>query len=129
MERAAASRVPDPDFQYQRHPATGAEVPYRIEYVADKAPACRALLAHPFVLRSVEALQGPDFIPTWDSMVFKLAGAGAAIAWHRDAELDQCEPGRPIFNVDVYLDASDATNCMWAIPGSNQWSDAEAARA
>jgi ectoine hydroxylase-related dioxygenase (phytanoyl-CoA dioxygenase family) len=129
VERAAASRVPDHDFQYQRHPETGAEVPYRIEYVADKSPACRALLGHPFVLRSVEALQGPDFIPTWDSMVFKLAGAGAAIAWHRDAESDQCEPGRPIFNVDVYLDPSDATNCLWAIPGSNQWSDEEAARA
>jgi ectoine hydroxylase-related dioxygenase (phytanoyl-CoA dioxygenase family) len=125
--RAAASRVADPDFQYKLHP-DGREVPFRIEYVVDKLPSCRALLAHPFVLRSVERLQGPDFIPTWDSMVFKQAGAGAAIEWHRDADTGQCDGVRPIFNVDVYLDASDAENGLFALPGSQRWSDAEAAR-
>src|SRR6185295_14368958 len=65
-------------------------------------------------------------------MVWKQPGAGAAIEWHRDADAEQCERGdgaRPIFNVDVYLDASDASNALWAIPGSQRWSDAEAARA
>jgi ectoine hydroxylase-related dioxygenase (phytanoyl-CoA dioxygenase family) len=125
--RAAAERIPDMDFQYKGHP-DGREVPFRVEYVVDKLPACRGLLGHPFVLRSVELLQGRDFIPTWDSMVFKLAGAGAAIEWHRDADSGQCESARPIFNVDFYLDGSDASNCLWAIPGSNHWSDAEAER-
>jgi ectoine hydroxylase-related dioxygenase (phytanoyl-CoA dioxygenase family) len=125
VERASAGRVGDPDFQYKRS-ADGAEVPFRIEYVIDKSPACRALLAHPFVLRSVERLQGPDFVPTWDSMVWKQPGAGAAIEWHRDAESDQCDGTRPIFNVDFYLDASDAENGLFAIPGSQRWSDAEA---
>jgi ectoine hydroxylase-related dioxygenase (phytanoyl-CoA dioxygenase family) len=128
VERAAAERVRDPDYQYKRHEASGREVPFRVEYVVDKLPACRALLGHPFVLRSVETLQGRDFIPTWDSMVFKLAGAGAAIEWHRDAGTDQCDPGVPIFNVDFYLDGSDASNCLWAIPGSSRWSDARAER-
>src|SRR4030095_13419699 len=58
VERAAASRVADSDFQYKRA-ADGADVPFRIEYVVDKSRACRALAAHPFVLRSVERLQGP----------------------------------------------------------------------
>jgi ectoine hydroxylase-related dioxygenase (phytanoyl-CoA dioxygenase family) len=128
VERACASRVDDADFQYKRHP-DGSEVPFRIEYVVDKLPACRALLGHPVVLRAVEALQGPDFIPTWDSMVFKREGGGAAIEWHRDAGADQCDGVRPIFNVDVYLDASDAENGLFALPGSQRWSDAEAARA
>ena len=128
VERAAAERLRDPDYQYKRHEETGREVPFRVEYVVDKLPACRALLGHPFVLRSVEALQGRDFVPTWDSMVWKLAGAGAAIEWHRDAGTDQCDPGLPIFNVDFYLDAADATNCLWAIPGSQRWDDAQAAR-
>jgi ectoine hydroxylase-related dioxygenase (phytanoyl-CoA dioxygenase family) len=128
VERAAASRVDDADFQYKRHP-DGREVPFRVEYVVDKLPACRALLAHPFVLRSVEALQGRDFIPTWDSMVFKQAGAGAAIEWHRDAGTAQCDGTRPILNVDVYLDASDAENGLFALPGSQRWSDEEARRA
>ena len=128
MERAAAERLRDPDYQYKSHAESGREVPFRVEYVVDKLPACRALLGHPFVLRSVEALQGTDFVPTWDSMVWKTAGAGAAIEWHRDAGTDQCDPGVPIFNVDVYLDAADAANGLWAIPGSQRWDDAQAAR-
>jgi ectoine hydroxylase-related dioxygenase (phytanoyl-CoA dioxygenase family) len=128
VERAAAERIRDIDYQYKRHGESGREVPFRVEYVVDKLPACRALLGHPFVLRSVEKLQGRDFIPTWDSMVFKLAGAGAAIEWHRDAGTDQCDPGLPIFNVDFYLDGSDASNCLWAVPGSNRWSDPDAER-
>jgi phytanoyl-CoA hydroxylase len=119
----------DPDFKYRRHELTGERVPYRIEYVIDKAASCKALLGHPFLLQAVEQLQGPRFIPTWDSMVFKQAGAGAAIPWHRDAGRESTAVETPIFNVDVYLDASDRTNCLWALPGSQRWSDEEAARA
>lgn len=127
VERAAASRVEDPDFQYRAHP-DGGEVPFRVEYVVDKLPACRALLGHPFVLRSVERLQGRDFIPTWDSMVWKHPGAGAVVEWHRDCDRSQCDEARPIFNVDFYLDESDAENGLFALPGSQRWSDEEAAR-
>lgn len=116
---------PGDDVAYARHAETGRTVPFRIEYVVDKSPACRALLGHPFVLHSVEKLQGPSFVPTWDSMVFKLEGAGASIPWHRDQVLDY-SPDRPIFNVDFYLDGSDLTNCLWAIPGSHRWPNEEA---
>jgi phytanoyl-CoA hydroxylase len=102
---------------------------FRIEYVVDKTSAGKALLGHPFVLRAVEQLQGPSFVPTWDSMVFKRAGAGAAIGWHRDAGTDHNLGSAPIFNVDVYLDPSDGTNCLWAVPGSHRWSEEEAGRA
>jgi phytanoyl-CoA hydroxylase len=115
----------DPDFLYKQHEQTGEQVPYRVEYVIDKSRACRALLGHPYVLRSVEKLQGPGFVPTWDSMVFKLQGAGAAVPWHRDQLLDH-EPLAPIFNVDFYLDASDRTNCLYAVPGSHRLSNADA---
>jgi len=127
VERAAATRLRELDWLYKTHPETGREVPFRVEYVVDKTASGRALLGHPFVLRSVEKLQGRDFLPTWDSLVFKLAGEGAAIEWHRDADRSCNLPGIPIFNVDFYLDPSDETNCVWALPGSNQWSDAEAA--
>jgi ectoine hydroxylase-related dioxygenase (phytanoyl-CoA dioxygenase family) len=126
VERAAASRLRELDWLYKTHPETGREVPFRVEYVVDKTPSGKALLGHPFVLRSVEKLQGRDFLPTWDSLVFKLAGEGAAIEWHRDADRSCNLPGIPIFNVDFYLDPSDETNCVWALPGSNQWSDADA---
>jgi ectoine hydroxylase-related dioxygenase (phytanoyl-CoA dioxygenase family) len=127
VERAAAGRVRELDWLYRTHPETGREVPFRVEYVVDKTPSGKALLGHPFVLRSVEKLQGRDFLPTWDSLVFKLAGEGAAIEWHRDADRRCNLPGTPIFNVDFHLDPSDETNCVWALPGSSQWSEPEAA--
>jgi ectoine hydroxylase-related dioxygenase (phytanoyl-CoA dioxygenase family) len=130
VQRAVAEDPNDPwlvDVVYRNHEVTRRRVPSRVEYVVDKSPACRALLGHPFVLRSVELLQGRSFIPTWDSMVFKLGGQGAEIPWHRDAGRRHVGSA-PIFNVDFYLDASDLTNCLWAIPGSSSWTDEEAIR-
>jgi phytanoyl-CoA hydroxylase len=129
VERAAAG-TDDPDYRYTTHPETGETIPFRVEYVIDKLAATKALLAHPFLLRTVEKLQGPGFIPTWDSMVFKHGGAGAPIAWHRDGgmyapALQPVTVGR-VFNVDVYLDRADLASCLWGLLGSNTW-DAETA--
>ena len=121
VERAVAG-CDDPDYFYKDHEQTGTRTPYRVEYVVDKTAAAKALLAHPFILRSVEILQGRNFIPTWDSMVFKNAGMGAAIPWHRDSGDQHGDPRWPIFNVDIYLDRADQHNGVWGIPGSNRWS-------
>ena len=118
---ANADRSDRPDFSFKIHEITKERVPVRIEYVVDKTAAGKALLGHPFILRCVEKLQGRDFIPTWDSMVFKNAGAGAAVPWHRDAGTDCTIPNKPIFNVDFYLDEADMSNCLWGVLGSNQW--------
>ncbi len=125
VQRAARERVNDPDYFYKKHEITGQEVPFRIEYIIDKTQAGKALLGHPFILRSVEKLQGRNFVPTWDSVVFKNEGAGTAIAWHRDAGMD-CVSDTPIFNVDFYLDVADLSNCLWGILGSNRWTAEEA---
>jgi len=62
-------------------------------------------------------------------MVWKHAGAGAVIEWRREADTTKCDPVRPIFNVDFYLDGSGATNCLRGIPGSKAWRDEEAKHA
>ena len=130
VQRAMRERVNDPDFLYMKHPQTGQDTPFRVEYVIDKTRAGKALLGLPFILRSVEKLQGRNFVPTWDSMVFKTEGAGAPIWWHRDSGRDfytgEEFSDRPIFNVDFYLDTADLTNCLWGIPGSNRWTETEA---
>ncbi|MBI4558258.1 MAG: phytanoyl-CoA dioxygenase family protein [Candidatus Hydrogenedentes bacterium] len=113
-----------PDFAYGSGHRTGRSVLRRIEYVIDKADECKALLGHPFILRSVEKLMGPDYIPTWDSMVLKLPREGIEVPWHRDAGTE-CVGDTPIFNVDYYLDAADEDTCVWVIPGSHRWSRAE----
>lgn len=127
VQRAVAG-VDDPDYCYKPHEVTGQRVPFRVEYVVDKTESVKVLSGHPFILRSVEMLQGPSFIPTWDSMVFKNDGMGVAIPWHRDSGQECLDPAVPIFNVDIYLDRSDMSNCLWGILGSNRWDEDRAAR-
>lgn len=119
------------DIWFRRGP-DGAVVPFRQEYVAARSAAVRHLLGHPLLARTVLRLQGSDATPTWDSMVFKAEGAGAVVPWHRDDERQPEERNAPIFNVDVYLDESDETNALWAVPGSHHWprerADAEVRR-
>lgn len=110
----------DPDFMYGKGHRTGASVLKRIEYVIDKRDEMKVMLGHPFILRSVEKLMGPDLIPTWDSMVLKLPGEGIIVPWHRDAGTE-CVADTPIFNVDFYLDEADEDTCVWVMPGSHAW--------
>ncbi|MCC6443976.1 MAG: phytanoyl-CoA dioxygenase family protein [Armatimonadetes bacterium] len=113
-----------PDFSYAPGHKTGQPVLRRIEYVIDKYEECKALLGHPFVLRSVEKMIGPDLIPTWDSMVLKLPGEGIIVPWHRDAGTANVGD-TPIFNVDFYMDEADLDTCLWVYPGSHLWSEDE----
>jgi phytanoyl-CoA hydroxylase len=113
--------APDADDVWFRRGPDGAVVPFRQEYVAARSAAVRHLLGHPLLARTVVRLQGHDATPTWDSMVFKAAGAGAVVPWHRDDERQPDERAAPIFNVDIYLDESDETNALWAVPGSHHW--------
>lgn len=127
MEKLVAKGVAgvqdDPDYMYGKGGKSGRNILRRIEYVIDKSDPMKALLGHPFILRSIEKLQGRNFIPTWDSMVLKMPDEGIIVPWHRDAEVPTgCTDPRPIFNVDFYLDAADLATCLWVIPGSNKWS-------
>jgi len=119
----------DQDFMYGEGQKSGTPVLRRIEYVIDKRDdPMKSLLGHPFILRSVGKLQGPNFIPTWDSMVIKMPDEGVIVPWHRDAAYpDSDSPHSPIFNVDFYLDDADLKSCLWVIPGSNRWSAERAA--
>lgn len=120
-EQGSREVLKDPDFMYGDGHKTGRPILKRIEYVIDKSDACKNLLAHPFILRSVEKIMGRDLIPTWDSMVLKLPGEGIAVPWHRDAGTEYAGD-IPIFNVDFYLDAADLNTCVRVVPGSHKWS-------
>lgn len=126
-EKGTAEVVQDPDYMYGKGAKTGRDTLRRIEYVIDKSEPMKALLGHPFILKSVERLQGVNFIPTWDSMVLKAPDEGIIVDWHRDAAVPEgCTDTRPIFNVDFYLDEADLKTCLWVIPGSNRWSKEDA---
>ncbi|WP_308635419.1 phytanoyl-CoA dioxygenase family protein [Paenibacillus silvisoli] len=126
-EKGAAGVDDNHDYMYGIGVKSGQQVFKRVEYVIEKSDPMKVLLGHPFVLRSVEKLQGRNFIATWDSMVLKAPNEGIVVPWHRDSAVpDGCTDPRPIFNVDFYLDEADMQTCLWVIPGSNKWSKEEA---
>lgn len=92
----------DPDHLFAARD-TG-PVMWRVDYLHDKGEdASLELLGDPRVLGVAESLCGPNFVPTYESMVFKLAGDGEQVPWHQDA----VHPRRwRVFNFDLYLDPS-----------------------
>ncbi|CAM5498961.1 phytanoyl-CoA dioxygenase family protein [Leifsonia shinshuensis] len=105
------------DYTYADRP-TG-RVMFRVDYLHNKNQAASLeLLGSPAVLGIAESLAGPDFVPTYESLVFKKAGDGAAISWHQDAVHPRT---RRIFNIDVYLDPSRAgEGALRVAPGSHK---------
>ena len=75
-----------------------------VDYVHDKGePASLELLGSPQVLGVAQSLCGPNFVSTYESIVFKFEGDGEKIPWHQDA----VDPRNwRIFNFDLYLDES-----------------------
>ncbi|MEP7189329.1 MAG: phytanoyl-CoA dioxygenase family protein, partial [Roseiflexaceae bacterium] len=105
------------DYVFAKRPE--GRVMFRVNYLYDKGePAALALLGCPQVLGVAESMCGPNFVPTYESMVFKQEGDGEAIPWHQDA----VHPGTyRIFNFDLYLDSSckDA-GALRVIPGTQR---------
>ena len=116
---AAHNRLEDDplleDYRFANRPS-GRSL-FRIDYLHSKQhPASLELLGCPEMLGIAESLAGPNLVPTYESMVFKKEGDGAAIPWHQDA----VHPRQwRIFNIDVYLDPSrSGAGALWVLPGS-----------
>lgn len=94
-------------------------VMWRVDYLHDKGEAASLeLLGSRAVLGIAESLAGADFVPTYESMVMKMAGDAAPVPWHQDAVHDR---RHRMFNVDVYLDDSrTGAGALHVIPGSQQ---------
>lgn len=110
------------DWLFANRPS--GKVLWRVDYIHDKGePASLELLGSPAVLGIAESLAGPDFVPTYESLVVKKAGDGAPVPWHQDAVHAR---RHRLFNIDVYLDRSQAGHgALHVIPGSqNQRTDA-----
>ena len=98
------------------------EVLYRVNYLHAKTPqgpnASLELLGRPEVLAVAESLCGPNFVPTYESLVFKGEGDGEQIPWHQDAVHPR---NWRIFNLGLYLDASRiGAGALRVVPGSQR---------
>ncbi|MDN3494858.1 phytanoyl-CoA dioxygenase family protein [Planococcus sp. APC 4015] len=107
----------DGDYNFADRPS--GRVLFRINYLHDKGEsASLELLGSPEMLGIAESLAGPDFVPTYESLVFKNTGDGAPIDWHQDAVHPRTHR---IFNVDVYLDESrKGSGSLRVAPGSQR---------
>jgi ectoine hydroxylase-related dioxygenase (phytanoyl-CoA dioxygenase family) len=106
------------DFVFAQRP--GGAALFRVNYLHNKGQAASlALLGSPQVLAVAESLCGPNFVPTYESMVFKQEHDGERIPWHQDAVHPQ---GRyRIFNFDLYLDPSlPGAGALRVIPGTQR---------
>lgn len=104
------------DFAFQF--VNGQRTMFRVNYVHNKGQAASLeLLGCPQMLAVAESMCGPNFVPTYEAMVFKQEGNGVAIDWHQDA----CHARNyRIFNYDLYLDASKiGAGALRVIPRSN----------
>jgi ectoine hydroxylase-related dioxygenase (phytanoyl-CoA dioxygenase family) len=98
----------------------GGRALFRVNYVHNKGQvASLELLGSPQVLAVAESLCGPNFVPTYESLVFKQEGDGEKIPWHQDAVQPTLD--YRIFNFDLYLDASlKGAGALRVIPGSHR---------
>jgi ectoine hydroxylase-related dioxygenase (phytanoyl-CoA dioxygenase family) len=96
-------------------------IPYYLTYLhANPNDFSLRLLAHPFIGDLLTRMVGPDFIPCYESLVFKLPGHGSSVPWHRDG--NPVQGNERIFNIDIYPDRSTVANsCVWVVPGSHLW--------
>lgn len=105
------------DYEFAKRPH--GRVMFRVNYLHSKGePATLELLGCPEILGIAETLAGPNFVPTYESLVFKERGDGVAIQWHQDAVHPR---NHRIFNVDVYLDPSLAgEGALRVAPGTHR---------
>jgi len=103
-------------------------VPYYLHYLhSHPNDFSLRLLAHPFVGDAMRRLSGPDWIPLWESLVFKLPNRGSSVPWHRDDFATTAHEKHRTFNIDFYFDKAFPENaCVWVVPGSHQWEEPKA---
>src|SRR5262249_6629113 len=101
-------------------------IPYYLHYLhSNPNTFSLRLLGNPFIGDLLMRMVGPDFIPCYESLVFKLPGNGSSVPWHRDGGLSQNY--ERIFNIDIYPDYSTVANsCVWVVPGSHKWEQPKA---
>jgi len=86
---------------------------------------------HPDILRMVEAVNGPDFVPFHESIFHKGAGEGPPTPWHQDGRTHWNDDGTSLegadgtgpshgFNLNVSWSTGTPENCLWVVPGSHR---------
>ena len=113
--------VPYPNDYSFLQSAGGAAVLNRISTPLARSTDVLKVYANPRLLRAVEALYGPDWVPFAESIVIKLPHVGAPFAWHQDGRFATGEVAERGVNFGIYLYDSDESNgCLYVVPDSHR---------
>ena len=105
------------DYRFAQRPQ--GKVFFRVDFLhAKNHDASLELLGSPQVLAVAESLSGRNFVPTYESMVFKMSGNGEVIPWHQDAVFPR---KFRVYNYDLYLDSSKkGAGALHVLPGTQK---------
>lgn len=100
------------------------KVPTSIFAPLQYSDAMLRLYAHPDLLRISAGVNGDDFVPSNEALVFKRAGEGASVGWHQDGMTHWNSPDWHLrshgFNFMVQLFGSTPANGVWYVLGSHR---------
>ena len=94
--------------------------------------AALRVYAHPKILKMVESINGPDFVPFHEAVFHKDAGGvGPPSTWHQDGRTHWTADGDALeqpdgsgkthgFNFSVSWSTGTPENCLWVVPGSHR---------
>jgi hypothetical protein len=110
-------------FEPTPAPDLPAQVPFTIVSPPQYSDAALRATGHPALLAIAETINGEDFTPFTEAMIFKKPGEGASFAWHQDGTTHWQSPDWDMdthgFNFMVQLYGSTAANGVWYLPGTH----------
>jgi len=108
-----------PDTSYTSLP-DGRKVINRISRQLVHSETMRRMYGNPRILKCIESIYDPDFLPFAESIVIKMPDDGAPFPWHQDGNFKTGPQSERGLNFGIYLySSSEANGCVYVIPGSH----------
>ena len=110
-------------FEPKPAPELPDQVAFTIVSPLQYSEATLRLTGHPGLLAIAETINGPDFVPFTEAVIFKKPGEGASFSWHQDGTTHWNSPDWDLnthgFNFMPQLYGSTAANGVWYLPGTH----------
>lgn len=103
-------------------------IPQSIQHPLLYLDSALRIYGHPKLLRAVETINGPDFTPFTETLLYKTPGLGVSTSWHQDPSsawdeewaqpgFDPCKCG---FSFHASLYECTPENGLWVLPGTHK---------
>jgi ectoine hydroxylase-related dioxygenase (phytanoyl-CoA dioxygenase family) len=111
-------------FEPEPAPGLPDKVAFNIFCPLQHSEAVLRLYGHPQLLALAAEINGEDFVPFTETIIFKKPGEGASVSWHQDGTTHWDAPDwdgySHGFSFMAQLYGSTAANGVWYLPGSHK---------